>query len=240
LLLAVTPALRWLVLRLAVAVGQAPRVSCSSCNAALRPDGAGWTALTPVGRCGRCGTAVGPPAWLVEATFVVAVTAAVSVTAPPAVRLASLWWGACAVPLLFVDVRVHRLPDVLTGSAVAGVVVAFLAEAAVTGRWQHVVTASLSAAVFGMVFLLVALLLGRRGMGLGDVKLTVSIAALLGWWGWGAAFVGLFLGFLVAGLVGAVLLATRRMTRGEHIPLGPFFITGTWLALVLLAWAGPQ
>lgn len=233
--LAVTPVLRQAVLRLAVPVDAPPVRACPGCGAASRLDGSGGSVLLPVGRCGRCGTRAGAPPFLLEAVTVGVAVLAV-VTAPTlAVAAAALWWSGFAVVLVFVDLRVHRLPDVLTVPAGGGVVLAYAIEGAVTGRWGHLVDALLAAAGTGVVFLLAALLPGRRGMGLGDVKLGVSIALLLGWWGWGAVFAGLFLGFAAAGVAGVILLATRRARRGEHIPLGPYFIAGAWLALVLLA-----
>ncbi|MEW2386021.1 hypothetical protein AB0873_28565 [Micromonospora sp. NPDC047707] len=42
-----------------------------------------------------------------------------------------------------------------------------------------------------------------------------------------------------AGLVGVVLLATGRVRRGAHIPMGPFFIAGTVVMLAVTAPAAP-
>jgi hypothetical protein len=92
LLLAVTPVLRRLVPRLAVAPGEAPRTSCAGCGAALRPDGRGWLARTPLGRCGRCHTAVGAAAWSLKAVCGAAIAVVMVVAAPAPVRLATLWW----------------------------------------------------------------------------------------------------------------------------------------------------
>ena len=79
------------------------------------------------------------------------------------------------------------------------------------------------------------LLLGARGMGLGDVKLAVSVAGLAGWWGWGTAFSVILLSFLASGLIGAVLLASRRANRHSQIPLGPSFIAAMVAMLMMLA-----
>lgn len=237
-MLAVTPLLRRAVLRLAVPVDAPPARACPGCGAAARLDGPGGSLLLPVGRCGRCGTRAGAPRFLLEAIAVGAAVLAVLAAPTVAVAAAALWWSGFAVMLFFVDLRVHRLPDLLTAPAAGGVLVAYAVEAAVIGRWGHLVGALLAATGAGVVFLLAALLPGRHGMGLGDVKLGVSIALLLGWWGWGAVFAGLFLGFAAAGVAGVALLATRRARRGEHIPLGPYFIAGAWLALALLALLG--
>ncbi|MFC4018962.1 prepilin peptidase [Micromonospora sp. GCM10011542] len=151
------------------------------------------------------------------------------------VLLAGLLWAGCAVPLVFIDAQVHRLPNVLTLPAAAGVFALLAVDAAVTGQWEHVISAAICAAVATTVFVSMGLVLGSRGLGLGDAKLILSVTALLGWWGWGAAFGAVFLGFLVAGLVGVALLATGRARRGAHIPMGPFFIAGAVVMLALMA-----
>ncbi|MCL7455954.1 A24 family peptidase [Micromonospora sp. MSM11] len=149
------------------------------------------------------------------------------------VLLAGLWWVVCAVPLAFIDAQVHRLPNVITLPAAAGVFALLTIDATVTDRWEPLIDATICAAVATTVFVSMGLVLGRRGMGLGDAKLILSTTALLGWWGWGAAFGAVFFGFLSAGFVGAVLLASGRVRRGTHIPMGPFFIAGAVAMLAL-------
>lgn len=238
ILLAVTatPLLRWLAARYAVPVGRAWREACDECGLPLAPAGSSWSALLPPGRCGRCGSRVGAPPYAVEALAVVATVIAIAGAPSLPVAAGALWWSACAVPLLFVDLRVHRLPDVLTYAAAGGVIAWLAVDAAVAGRWDGLLRAAAAAAAYGAIFLLVALLFGRRGIGFGDAKLVVSLAALLGWWGWGAVFAAIFLAFLASGLVGGALLATRRVSRGTHIPMAPFLVAGTLTVLALRAW----
>jgi leader peptidase (prepilin peptidase)/N-methyltransferase len=237
--LAGTPVLRWLVARHSVAPGQPPRTGCDRCGAAVSLTGPGWAALLPTGRCGRCRQRVGASPYLLE-ILAVAAAAAAALSAPSVpVLLAGLWWAGWAAALFFVDLRVHRLPDALTFPAAAGVVALLALDAAVRGSWAGLVRAVVTAIVAGGVFLLVALILGRRGMGVGDAKLILSVAALLGWWGWGAAFLAVLLAFVAAGVVGGVLLATRRASRATHIAMGPFFVAATVGVLALLAVVPP-
>jgi leader peptidase (prepilin peptidase)/N-methyltransferase len=237
-LLAIAPVLRWLVVRF-TAPAQGWRVSCAGCDSPVCPGGGAAAVLYPPGRCGRCRTRAGAPPWLLEVVTVAAAVIAVAAAPGWAMLLAVVWWLGCAVPLLFVDLREHRLPNPLTYAALAGVLLFETLDALVSGRWDALLRAASCAAVYGLVSLVVALVLGRRGLGLGDVKLILSISALLGWWGWNAVFGGLFLGFLIAGLTGVVLLVTRRVRRGAHIAMGPAFVAGTAVMLALLAWSGP-
>ncbi len=68
-----------------------------------------------------------------------------------------------------------------------------------------------------------------RGMGFGDVKYVVPMAWLLGW---PNILVGLFLAFILGGLVAIVLLAIGRKKIGQKIAFGPFLVLGTVLSLL--------
>jgi leader peptidase (prepilin peptidase)/N-methyltransferase len=69
------------------------------------------------------------------------------------------------------------------------------------------------------------------GMGFGDVKLAGLLGLYLGWLGWSPVLVGAFAGFLLGGVVGALLLATRRADRKTAIPFGPYMLAGALLAV---------
>ncbi|NCN87584.1 MAG: prepilin peptidase [Candidatus Pacebacteria bacterium] len=76
-----------------------------------------------------------------------------------------------------------------------------------------------------------------RGMGFGDVKLMIPLSLLLGW---PNTLVGLFLSFLIGGLVGGFLLLFKKRKFGQKIPFGPFLILGTFISLIygdqILGW----
>ncbi|SBT40419.1 leader peptidase (prepilin peptidase) / N-methyltransferase [Micromonospora narathiwatensis] len=229
--------MRWLVVRLTVPAGQASRRTCGRCGVEVSPTGPGWTALLPGGRCGRYRHRVGAVPYLLELCVAVAVVIVVLAAPTIPVMLAGLWWAGCAVPLAFIDAQVHRLPDVLTLPAAAGVLVLLTVDAAASGSWDRLLSAAICAIVSALVFLSLGLVLGSRGMGLGDTKLLFSLTALLGWWGWGSALGGVLLGFLGSGLAGVVLLASRRAHPQTQIPMGPFLIAGALLMFALLAQA---
>ena len=55
---------------------------------------------------------------------------------------------------------------------------------------------------------------------------------LLAWAGWPTLIAGTFAGFLIGAIYGLALLVTRRATRQQRIPFGPFMIAGAFLALL--------
>ncbi|MHB1419245.1 MAG: prepilin peptidase, partial [Bacillota bacterium] len=80
----------------------------------------------------------------------------------------------------------------------------------------------------GLPLYLVAFL-SRGGMGGGDIKLAAVAGIFLGWQG---ILTGLFLAVIAAGLVGGILLLTKKKGRKDHIPFGPFIALGTIAALL--------
>jgi leader peptidase (prepilin peptidase)/N-methyltransferase len=147
------------------------------------------------------------------------------------VRLGLSPWdvaSAAGVALLVwisaIDIESRLIPNRLVVPASAALLfVAFIADA---GRGlEHLV-----AAVVGGVAVLVLVLLRPGGLGMGDMKLTVLIGALLG-----AGVLGaLIIGFILAG-VAALGLVVRdgRPALKHHLPLGPFLAAGTVVMLLL-------
>ncbi|MHB0928975.1 MAG: A24 family peptidase, partial [Candidatus Nanopelagicales bacterium] len=86
-------------------------------------------------------------------------------------------------------------------------------------------------ALFVLYFLMN--LLTRGGMGMGDVKLALSIGALTGYLGWAYVVGATALGFMSGGALSAALLASRRTGRKDTIPFGPFMLLGAFLVLPL-------
>jgi leader peptidase (prepilin peptidase)/N-methyltransferase len=173
---------------------------------------------------------VRPPALAVEAAAAVALAVA-AVRAPSPWALAALGWLLlCGVALVFIDVAVRRLPDPLTGTAFAGTAVFLVVAALTSGHPGQLARAGIGAAALCGFYLLL-FVIRPSGMGLGDVKLAVSIGAGLGWLGWQALITGTFLTFVLAAAYSIALLLLHRATRTSQLPLGPFILLGTLLAI---------
>jgi leader peptidase (prepilin peptidase) / N-methyltransferase len=180
------------------------------------------------------------PAWLAGAwpiSLLLAVLAfGIAVRLHPAlVAVAGCWLVVCGVPLSVIDVRVRRLPDVLTGASLAGLAVLLIAAAAGTAAWPDLARAGAGGLVVGSMFGLLAI--AQPGSaGLGDAKLGLSTGALAGWLGWGPLLASVFGSFLLAAAAGLWLVGTgRARLRGGSLPFGPFLLAGCLLvALVKL------
>jgi leader peptidase (prepilin peptidase)/N-methyltransferase len=145
---------------------------------------------------------------------------------------ALLLFGAYFVALILLlatDLDQRLLPDVITLPAIP---VAFLAG--VLGI-DPLVQGSMAGAVAIAVAMPLGLYLlsipfGAGAIGMGDLKLLVSVGLLSGL---ARTVIGVVAGALLAGVVVALLLVTRRVTLHSYIPFGPFLIVGAmWGILV--------
>ncbi|SEN55519.1 prepilin peptidase [Actinacidiphila rubida] len=202
-----------------------------------------WASRCPAGhpvrgwlgqaRCSACanGRAYGPGYGAAAAAAVACAALAAVVGAHPELAV-WLLLVPVGVLLAWVDLKVFRLPDVLTlpalGAAVALLGLASLLHAH-DGSWTRALVA---AGVLGALYF-VLFFVNPAGLGFGDVKLAPTMGLALGWYGWGTLFLGTMLGFGLGAVLGLALIATRRADRKTPIPFGPFILGGALAALLL-------
>lgn len=91
----------------------------------------------------------------------------------------------------------------------------------------------LTAAGIGGFFLVQYLVSSGRWIGSGDIFFGVAMGLLLGW---PLGIAALVLAYVLGASIGGVLLATGRMRRGAHMPLGSFLTAATFLVHTLADW----
>ena len=135
--------------------------------------------------------------------------------------------------LTFIDLDVHRLPDLIVLPSYPIAFVLLLVPTVVTGDWSALLRAVLASLALYAGYLVLALLSpGGGGLGFGDVKLAGLLGLLLGWLAWGPAIVSVFAAFVIGGVIALILLLTRRTSRSSSIAFGPSMILGAWVALM--------
>jgi leader peptidase (prepilin peptidase) / N-methyltransferase len=131
-------------------------------------------------------------------------------------------WFATLVVGFATDLDQRLLPDELTLPVIP---VALLY--AVSGQnplvGDELGLAVLAAVAIPAVLFAASIPFGAGAFGIGDVKLLAGVGLMVGGL---RAFSGLLSGLFAAGLVLAVLLATRRIGRRTFVPFGPFLIFG--------------
>lgn len=192
----------------------------------------GWLGRS---RCAECATAYGPRAPLVSlATALLCAVLALATDTRPELAV-WLLLTPVGVLLALVDLRVRRLPDVLT-LPLAGAALALLGAVALvpehTGDWPRALWGALALGGFYYVLWRV----NPGGMGFGDVKLALGAGAVLGWYGWDTVLLGTFAGFLLGALYGGVLVLVGKAGRRTAIPFGPFLIAGAYAGLLIGAY----
>jgi leader peptidase (prepilin peptidase) / N-methyltransferase len=93
------------------------------------------------------------------------------------------------------------------------------------------VVSALLGFLLGGGLMLLASVLTKGGIGLGDVKLSAALGLYLGVY---AILYGIAFGFFLSGIFSVVMIAMKRLTVKDYIPLGPFLSLGMLIAYALL------
>jgi leader peptidase (prepilin peptidase)/N-methyltransferase len=149
-----------------------------------------------------------------------------------ALRVPTLWalpayavLGTGLVALSAIDLELKRLPTpiVYWTGAVGGVLL--LLASVVTGRYASLLDALIGAAA-AFAFFFAIFFAVPRGMGFGDVRLAALCGGFLGWVALGAVPIGIFAGFVIAGLPSIVLVILGKASRTSQFAFGPFLAAG--------------
>lgn len=210
-----------------------PPSACPMCGHLIR-----WKDNVPVlswlmlrGRCRDCGASIAARYPMVEAATGVLFAGTYLVIGPVWVLPAYLVFVATTVALVLTDLDHKRIPNRILYPATAAVVVLLVAGAAADRTWSDVPRGLMGGAIYFGILLLIALV-ARGGFGMGDVKLAFLLGATLAFQSWDTLWSGIFLAFLIGGLVSLLLLMTKKKGRKDAIPFGPPLILGAWIALV--------
>ncbi|NNL69880.1 MAG: prepilin peptidase, partial [Acidimicrobiia bacterium] len=211
-----------------------PPSACPECNTPIRPRDnipvLSWVLLR--GRCRDCGTRISMRYPIVEVATAVLFVASVLVIGVEPVLPAYLWFAGVTLVLVLTDLDVKRIPNrILYPSTVVGAILLFGGAAlddSIGSFWR----AALGAAVYFLLFLLLALI-ARGGFGFGDVKLAFFLGLFLTYQSWEVLGAGVALGIGIGGVVAILLLLGGKATRKAKIPFGPAMVFGAYAALVV-------
>jgi leader peptidase (prepilin peptidase)/N-methyltransferase len=125
-----------------------------------------------------------------------------------------------SLAILVIDIEHQIIPDELTW---------LLVLLGLYTTYNILYTSLFSAFFFSFLFLFLHLITKGRGMGLGDVKLAIPLALILGFeksWSW------LFVSFVIGGIVASILLLLKRANLKTKIAFGPFMLIAFWMMLL--------
>ncbi len=134
--------------------------------------------------------------------------------------------------LLATDLDQRLLPDVVTLPAIPLALAVGLLGLNPLVPAAALPGALLAAVAIPAVLYAISIPFGAGAIGIGDLKLLVTVGLLTGL---ARAVAGVTVGILAGGLVLAALLVARRITLKSYVPFGPFLILGAyWAVLVAL------
>lgn len=210
-----------------------PPSACPHCGTPVRPRDnvpvASWLLLR-----GRCRDCAAPIAWrypLVELAMALAFALAAWRIGWSWLLPGMLLFTWTLLVLGVIDAETRRIPNRLTYPLTPLLVVLLGAGALIEGDAAGALRVLLGGVAAGGALLLLALAT-PRGMGMGDVKLAAFIGAGLGALGWAEVVVGVFGGFLIGGVAGIALVATKVRRRSDQIPFGPYLAAGAFISLL--------
>ncbi|MEX2328272.1 MAG: prepilin peptidase [Nitriliruptoraceae bacterium] len=231
------------------AVSNPRRSRCPECHAQIQGRDnvpvMSWILLR--GHCRDCGAPISVRYPVVEIFMAAAFVATTVVWGPSPALPAMLVLVWALVVASAIDLRWQIIPNVLTLRLplVLLPLVVFAAVVAGTPTRLGAVAAyglgvPLAMVVFSEVFRLVR---GQAGIGMGDVKLVVSIAMVTGLLGGWFVVVFAYASVLIAVAVALGLLLAGRARLATRIPFGPYLAAGALCSLLvgprLQAWIGP-
>ena len=202
-----------------------PPSHCGNCNNRLRPLDLipilSWFALK--GKCRHCGSKISyryPFVELLTGGLFLFTYSTVGMNQKLVVYLVL---GSMLIINTFIDIDHFILSNKIQ---LFGVVVFVLLNAFLPFiSWGD----SFLGAFVGAVPLFTLFLLTRgRGMGLGDVKFMSVIGLYLGW---KLSLLTLFLSFILGGIFGILLLATRIKDKTDAIPFGPWIALAAFISM---------
>jgi leader peptidase (prepilin peptidase)/N-methyltransferase len=201
-----------------------PASHCPRCQTPIRPiDNVPILSFALLG--GRCRACRAPISWRYPVVEALAVGLGVLVLwqlGPTTDGLRVFVLGLVLIAVVFTDLEHHLIPDRLTLPGIAAGLALRLYPTP-----GAVLDGVLGCLVAGGLFWLIAeasyRILGKDGMGGGDIKLAGMLGAFLGL---PLVLTGIFLGVLVGGVTASTLLVLGLRRFGQYIAFGPFLAIG--------------
>ncbi|MBL7032961.1 MAG: prepilin peptidase [Candidatus Delongbacteria bacterium] len=140
-----------------------------------------------------------------------------------------------AIPLTLIDYDHLLLPDrlvyplIVAGLVVNGINALLPLPQQILPVWSGLAGGGFALALFYIIAALSLRLLGKEGIGGGDIKLVAALGLFAGMSG---IMVGIFLASLLGTLWQGALILGRRRQTSRYFPFGPYLILGTLVAVL--------
>ena len=129
------------------------------------------------------------------------------------------------VPLAVIDLKVHRLPNVLSYLFTALILFSLFIQAFNEKNFTNLKGALIQSFALAFFYFFIRVI-SRGGMGIGDVKLAFPIGLISGYFGKYMVYIASYAAFITGALLAISLLIIKKSNRKYAIPFGPFMIIG--------------
>ena len=153
---------------------------------------------------------------------------------PVLMKWSTLFWGVYL--LAKVDYHEKKIPNKIILVMLLARFAFLIYEVMVSlDYWKSVLIYPLLGAAIGAVIMAVAMLISRKGVGMGDVKMFIVIGAFVGS---KEILATMFYIFLISAIGGVILLITKKAGLKDPMPMAPFACAGIALEYLLLMTGG--
>ncbi len=219
-------------------VSDPKRSSCPSCGTQIRAvDNVpiiSWVLLK--GRCRSCHAPISVLYLVVEVVTGILFGAMAWVWGFDALLPALLVLTWSLVVATAIDLEHRIIPNRLTLRLPFVLLVLLVVAAAVDGAWDALVRGVIAGIAVPAAMLALSeafrLLRGQVGIGMGDIKLAISLGLVVGYLGGLELVAFAYATIISAVLIAVVLLVMGRVQLASRIPFGPYLAAGTMVVLL--------
>ncbi len=202
-----------------------PPSHCPGCQKKLSP-----VDLIPVfsfvllkAKCRYCGNKISWRYPLIELLTGLTFLLCFSVSGLNPILIKYLFIACVLTVVTFIDLEHYIIPNkIVVFTIISGIILNFIIPDLTWGD-------ALAGLVAGGGVLLLLAMVSRGGMGGGDIKLAAALGLLFGWQ---KVLLALFLGSILAGVLGLILILAGRKSRKDMLPFGPFIALGSLVAML--------
>jgi len=219
-------------------VSEPKRSSCPSCGTQIRAVDnipvISWVLLK--GRCRECDAAISPRYLVIEVITGVLFGAVAWVWGLDPLLPALLVLTLSLVVATAIDLEHRIIPNRLTLRLPVILLPLLVIAAAVDGAWPDLLRGAIAGVAVPGVMLalseLFRLLRGQPGIGMGDIKLAISLGLVLGYLGGLELVVFAYATIISAVIIAIVLLLAGRAKLASRIPFGPYLAVGAMVVIL--------
>jgi leader peptidase (prepilin peptidase) / N-methyltransferase len=204
------------------------RSHCDYCKQNLR-----WFELVPLfsyliqgGKCRRCHKKLSWQYPIMEiVTGLVFVLAFINGNDNFYLIISNLIVYSAFLVIFVADLKSEIIIDSMLAVAIYGIIIRLASSLTFFVQWLPYIY---SAGGAGLLFLTLWLVTRGRGMGFGDVKLSLILGFFAGF---PNIVYALYIAFLTGAVLGVILVIVGKKKLKSHVPFGPFLIGGTIIAI---------